>query len=124
MTDNFQWGKSIPEPDINETGEFFASLADHLHAALVSQGIDAQHATTAIDATLVHLAKTFSGEKIYIGKQPAIFAKWMQAYNDLRTMHYRDVDRKYGWSPGYSLKVKEKIIALMQRRTQLRLPIE
>ena len=39
-------------------------------------------------------------------------------------MDYRDVDRKYGWSQGYSLKIKEKIQALMQRRTQLRLPIE
>ena len=48
----------------------------------------------------------------------------MRAYNDLRTMHYRDVDRKYGWSPGYSLKIKDKIVAMMVRRTQLRLPME
>lgn len=124
MTDNFQWGVSIPEPDINETGEFFAALSDHLHATLVSQGIDAERASAAIDATLVELAKTFAGERIYIGKQPAIFARWVRAYNDLRTMHYRDVDRKYGWSPGYSLRVKDKINTLMQRRTQLRLPME
>lgn len=124
MTDNFQWGVSIPEPDINETGEFFAALSDHLHATLVSQGIDAECASAAIDATLVELAKTFAGERIYIGKQPAIFARWVRAYNDLRTMHYRDVDRKYGWSPGYSLKIKEKIVAMMVRRTQLRLPME
>lgn len=66
MTDDFQWGVSIPEPDINETGEFFAALTDHLHATLVSQGIDAAQATAAIDATLVHLANTFAGEKLYV----------------------------------------------------------
>lgn len=124
MTDNFQWGVSIPEPDINETGEFFAALSDHLHASLTEQGIDSDKATTAISATLLTLAQTFAGEKIYVVKQPVVFARWMQAYNDLRTMHYRNVDRKYGWSPGYSLKVKEKVIALMQRRQQLRLPID
>ena len=38
-------------------------------------------------------------------------------------MPSRDVDRKYGWSDGYSLRVKEKVDALIQRRTQLRLPL-
>ena len=32
----FQWGVQIPEPDINESGEFFAALADHTCSALVA----------------------------------------------------------------------------------------
>ena len=72
----------------------------------------------------MRLSQAFAGEKIYITKNPANFARWLCAYHDLRYMDYRDVDRKYGWSQGYSLKIKEKIQALMQRRTQLRLPIE
>ena len=73
---------------------------------------------------LVHLAETFSGEKFYVTKRPAIFARWMMAYQDLKRMPSRDVDRKYGWADGYSLRVKDKVDALIQRRTQLRLPLD
>ena len=105
----FQWGVQIPEPDINESGEFFAALADHTCSALVAAGIPAE---------------TFSGEKFYVTKRPAIFARWMMAYQDLKRMPSRDVDRKYGWADGYSLRVKDKVDALIQRRTQLRLPLD
>ena len=120
----FQWGVQIPEPDINESGEFFAALADHTCSALVAAGIPAETAAEAVNRVLVHLAETFSGEKFYVTKQPAIFARWMMAYQDLRRMPSRDVDRKYGWSDGYSLRVKEKVDALIQRRTQLRLSFD
>ena len=116
---DFALGIKIPEPDINESGEFFAALADHTCSALVNAGIPAE----AVNRVLVHLAETFSGEKFYVTKQPATFARWMMAYQDLRRMPSRDVDRKYGWSDGYSLRVKEKVDALIQRRTQLRLPL-
>ena len=122
--DNFKWGVSIPEPRFDVSGEFFAALADHLHAILTSEGITEATASKAIHETLVRLSQAFAGEKIYITKNPANFARWLCAYHDLRYMDYRAVDRKYGWSQGYSLKIKEKIQALMQRRTQLRLPIE
>ena len=121
---DFALGIKIPEPDINESGEFFAALADHTCSALVNAGIPAETAAEAVNRVLVHLAETFSGEKFYVTKQPAIFARWMMAYQDLRRMPSRDVDRKYGWSDGYSLRVKEKVEALIQRRTQLRLSFD
>lgn len=124
MTGDFQWGVSIPAPDISEAGEFFAALSDHMYAELTGQGIDAHIAAKAIHATLARLSETFAGEKLYVNKNPATFARWMQAYNDLRTMPYRDVDRKYGWSAGYSLIVKQRIQEMMLRRHQLRLPID
>ena len=120
---DFALGIKIPEPDINESGEFFAAWADHTCSALVAAGIPAETAAEAVNRVLVHLAETFSGEKFYVTKQPATFARWMMAYQDLRRMPSRDVDRKYGWSDGYSLRVKEKVDALIQRRTQLRLPL-
>ena len=123
MSDDFRLGIQIPEPDINESGEFFAALADPTCNALVAAGIPAETAAEAVNRVLVHLAETFSGEKFYVTKQPATFARWMMAYQDLRRMPSRDVDRKYGWSDGYSLRVKEKVDALIQRRTQLRLPL-
>ena len=120
----FQWGVQIPEPDINESGEFFAALADHTCTALVAAGIPAETAAEAVNRVLVHLAETFSGEKFYGTKRPAIFARWMMAYQDLKRMPSRDVDRKYGWADGYSLRVKDKVDALIQRRTQLRLSFD
>lgn len=124
MSDDFRLGVQIPEPDINESGEFFAALADHTCNALVAAGIPAETAAEAVNRVLVHLAETFSGEKFYVTKRPAIFARWMMAYQDLKRMPSRDVDRKYGWADGYSLRVKEKVEALIQRRTQLRLSFD
>lgn len=121
---DFALGIKIPEPDINESGEFFAALADHTCSALVAAGIPAETAAEAVNRVLVHLAETFSGEKFYVTKRPAIFARWMMAYQDLKRMPSRDVDRKYGWADGYSLRVKDKVDALIQRRTQLRLPLD
>ena len=121
---DFALGIKIPEPDINESGEFFAALADHTCSALVAAGIPAETAAEAVNRVLVHLAETFSGEKFYVTKRPAIFARWMMAYQDLKRMPSRDVDRKYGWADGYSLRVKDKVDALIQRRTQLRLSFD
>ena len=121
---DFALGIKIPEPDINESGEFFAALADHTCTALVAAGIPAETAAEAVNRVLVHLAETFSGEKFYVTKRPAIFARWMMAYQDLKRMPSRDVDRKYGWADGYSLRVKDKVDALIQRRTQLRLSFD
>ena len=124
MSEPFRLGVSIPEPDINESGEFFAAFADHLYEALTAAGINGETAAGAVNGAILHLAETFAGEKFYVTKQPVVFARWMMAYNDLRRMPSRDVDRKYGWSDGYSLKVKEKVQALMQRRSQLRLSFD
>ena len=96
---------------------------DRRIAGTAASLIGIETAAEAVNRVLVHLAETFSGEKFYVTKQPATFARWMMAYQDLRRMPSRDVDRKYGWSDGYSLRVKEKVDALIQRRTQLRLPL-
>ena len=47
MSDDFRLGIQIPEPDINESGEFFAALADHTCNALVAAGIPAETAAEA-----------------------------------------------------------------------------
>lgn len=120
---DFQLGIKIEDPEPGDAGEFFADLADHTFTSLVDQGIDYGKATDIVSSLLVKLSETFAGEKIYISKQPQVFARWMSAYNDLRTMDYRDVDKKYGWSQGYSLRVQKKIRQRRQHRSQLRLPL-
>jgi len=94
MSDDFRLGVQIPEPDINESGEFFAALADHTCSALVAAGIPAETAAEAVNRVLVHLAETFSGEKFYVTKQPATFARWMMAYQDLRRMPCDQLSRR------------------------------
>lgn len=121
---DFQLGIKIDDPEPGSAGEFFAELADHTFTSLIDQGIDYGDATDIVSSLLVKLSETFAGEKIYITKQPQVFARWMSAYNDLRTMDYKDVDKKYGWSQGYSLRVQQKIRQLRQHRSQLRLPLE
>lgn len=120
----FEWGKSIPDPEIDRSGEFFADMADHLYSQLtVEARLSEDKAHAVVDSVIVHLSQTFAGEKFYVSRRPAMFAKWLQAYNDLRHMHYLDVDRKYGWSDGYSLRVQQKIREMRQHRNQLRLPL-
>jgi len=97
---------------------------DRRIAGTAASLIGIETAAEAVNRVLVHLAETFSGEKFYVTKRPAIFARWMMAYQDLKRMPSRDVDRKYGWADGYSLRVKDKVDALIQRRTQLRLPLD
>lgn len=118
----FKLGLSIADPEIDRSGEFFADLADHTYNHLIEH-IEPDTAQAIVNSLLAELSKTFAGEKIYITRKPAIFARWMQAYNDLRYMHYLDVDRKYGWSDGYSLRIQDKISKMRKHRQQLRLPL-
>ncbi len=121
MSKSFKLDGSQPAPDLSDAGEFFADLSDHTRELLISRGISEYDALNIVNDLILHLAQTFHGEGFYVTKKPVVFARQMAAYADLRHMHYKDVDLKYGWSQGYSLKLAQKIKEKRQRREQLRL---
>ncbi len=119
--ETFKLNGQQPAPQLNDAGEFFADLGDHARELLVKRGIATDEATGIVNDLILHLAETFCGEGFYVTKKPVVFAKQMAALMDLRYMHYKDVDLKYGWSRGYSLKLAEQYKAKKQRREQLQL---
>lgn len=121
MSELFKLDGSQPAPELNDAGEFFADLSDHVVEALIAEGIGQQKALKIVADLILHLAKTFHGESFYVTKKPLDFAKQMAALADLRYMPYKDVDIKYGWSRGYSLKLAQQIKEKKQRREQLKL---
>lgn len=122
MSESFKLDGSQPAPEINDAGEFFADLADHSRELLTARGISEPDAVSIVNDLILHLAQTFHGESFYVTKKPMEFARQMAALADLRHMHYKDVDLKYGWSSGYSLKLAKQIKEKKQRREQLKLP--
>ncbi len=104
----------------NNCGEFFADFIDHTSLYLEKLGISEDKANNAALNIATQLSETFSGETFYVSKKPKIFAKQLAMYNDLKHMHYADVDKKYGVSKGYSLKVAQKINAARKHRRELK----
>ncbi len=117
----FKLNGQQPAPQLNDAGEFFAALGDHARELLIKRGVASNEATEIVNDLILHLAETFAGEGFYVSKKPVVFAKQMAALMDLRHMHYKDVDLKYGYSRGYSLKLAEQYKAKKQRREQLQL---
>lgn len=106
---------------INDAGEFFADFIDILQAQLTERNIDENVASKMVSEIVHNLALAFSGETFYVSKKPLTFAKQMAMYNDLRHMQSSDVDKKYGVSTGYSLKIKKMIDDKRYHREQLKL---
>lgn len=106
--------------EVGDTGEFFASFIELLHADLVKHGVARESASTIVSKVVCQLSQAFAGETFYISKKPAVFARQMAMYADLQTMPHYDVDKKYGVSRGYSLKVAQQINAQRKHREQLK----
>lgn len=106
---------------VGDTGEFFASFIELLQSELVKKGVEASKASGIVSFIVCELSNAFAGETFYITKKPAIFARQMAMYADLQTMPHYDVDKKYGVSRGYSLKVAQQIDQKRQHREQLQL---
>lgn len=124
MSESFKLGGSQPAPEINDAGEFFADLGDHSRELLVAHGVSQADAVSIVNKLILHLAKTFHGQSFYVTKKPLEFARQMAALADLQYMHYKDVDLKYGWSQGYSLKLAQQVKERKQHREQLRLAFD
>ncbi len=107
--------------DVGNTGEFFAEFIDLLQYALAQQKIDDKKSDKIVSHLVYKLAETFAGEPFYISRKPTIFAKQMAMYADLKRMKSSDVDKKYGVSKGYSLKIKKMIDDKRFHREQLKL---
>ncbi len=110
-------------PDTGDVGEFFGDMIDHLRLKLIEEGYSNESANKLIYDIVLKLSETFAGQPFYVTKKPIVFARQMAMYADLQYMNHRDVDKKYGVSRGYSLKVAEKIRKRRQEREQLRLDI-
>lgn len=106
-------------PEINDCGEFFADFIDHVTDSLKADGLSEEKAGNIAINTAVKLAETFSGESFYVSRKPKIFARQLAMYNDLKRMHYADVDKKHGVSQGYSLKIAKKIREQQKHRKNL-----
>ena len=107
--------------EVGDTGEFFASFIELLQAELVKNGVPKESSSTVVSKVVCELSQAFAGETFYISKKPAVFARQMAMYADLQTMPHYDVDKKYGVSRGYSLKVAQQINAQRKHREQLKL---
>lgn len=106
--------------EVGDTGEFFASFIELLQAELVKNGVPKESSSTVVSKVVCELSQAFAGETFYISKKPAVFARQMAMYADLQTMPHYDVDKKYGVSRGYSLKVAQQINAQRKHREQLK----
>lgn len=105
--------------EIGDPGEFFASFIELLQGNLVKHGMEAKQASHLVSQIVCELALSFKGETFYIAKKPAVFARQMAMYADLQTMPHYDVDKKYGVSRGYSLKVAKQINDKRKQREDL-----
>lgn len=110
-------------PDTGDLGEFFGDLIDHMRAKLLADGYDNQAANDLINKVVLDLSETFAGQPFYVTKKPKVFARQMAMYADLQYMNHKDVDKKYGVSRGYSLKVAQQIRERRTEREQLRLDL-
>ncbi len=123
MLETFELTSPMPVEKLMEvggTGEFFASFIELLQAELVKHGGAEDNSSTIVSKVVFELSQAFAGETFYISKKPAVFARQMAMYADLQTMPHYDVDKKYGVSRGYSLKVAQQINAQRKHREQLK----
>ncbi len=107
-------------PNINNAGDFFSDFIDHCINGLQEQGLDENTATNITLDITTKLSNAFSGQTFYVSKKPAIFARQMAIYIDLKHMSSADVDRKYGVSAGYSQKINKQIKKMKQQRVELK----
>ena len=123
MPDNLELISPMPNddlPNIGVAGEFFAGFMEFLKASLLTNGIDETHARDFVIKVVYELSQAFAGDTFYVTKKPVVFARQMAMYADLQTMPHYDVDKKYGVSRGYSLKVAQQIDAQRKHREQLK----
>lgn len=123
MLETFELTSPMPVEKLMEvgaTGEFFASFIELLQAELVKHGGAEDNSSTIVSKVVFELSQAFAGETFYISKKPAVFARQMAMYADLQTMPHYDVDKKYGVSRGYSLKVAQQINVQRKHREQLK----
>lgn len=123
MLETFELTSPMPVEklmEVGDTGEFFASFIELLQAELVKHGVAEDNSSTIVSKVVFELSQAFAGETFYISKKPAVFARQMAMYADLQTMPHYDVDKKYGVSRGYSLKVAQQINAQRKHREQLK----
>lgn len=126
MPDNFEPISTMPNddlPDIGVAGEFFGGFIEFLKASLLTCGIDETDARDITIKVVHELSQAYAGDTFYVTKKPLVFARQMAMYADLQTMPHYDVDKKYGVSRGYSLKVAQQIDAQRKHREQLKLGI-
>lgn len=127
MSDTFELTPPPPIEELAEVGdagEFFASFIELCFAGLVKNGVADSDASTIVSKLVCQLSIAFAGETFYIAKKPAIFARQLAMYADLQTMPHYDVDKKYGVSRGYSLKVAQQIDGKRHQREQLKFNFE
>ncbi len=124
MTEHFELTPPPIDTDdkiFGNVGEFFASFIAIQQQQLIDQGIDEAKAKKMVSHMVYNLSVAFGGETFYVTKKPQVFARQMQIYSDLKTMPSSDVDKKYGLSQGYSLKIKKEIDEKIYHRQQLTL---
>lgn len=97
-------------------------MIDYLSDAFKAQSLPQVDAAKSANDIVLKLSMDFAGETIYVNKKPQVFVRQMAMYADLQVMPSAEVDRKYGVSKGYSLKVAKKIKQQRQMRPQLQFP--
>lgn len=123
MPETFELTSPLPIEELTglgDVGEFFSLFIELLYTDLVKSGIAEKSASTITGKVASNMSLAFAGQTFYVTNKPATFARQMAMLADLKTMPHYDVDKKYGVSRGYSVRLARQINDQRKHREQLK----